>query len=409
MSNIPLSSIDQALDRFMRWLEGYGETSWDHQTYFSTVIGGQAKALYYSQPKLGILAVAPMIFSEAFVPSARRLFGPRLRFPIADAHYAMGFAFLASARGDARLKARAIHFLDELEKERCPDYKHLCWGYPFDWETRGGTIRKNTPLITSTPYVYEAFREVYQLDGNSRWREAMASIVSHVTEDIKDYPFSKTASTCSYTPFDEGGTINASAYRAFMLTSASLDFSEERYWKIAERNLNLVLETQQENGSWLYSVKAPGAFVDHFHTCFVLKALAKIDRLRPTEGCWRAIEKGVDYYLSNLVDESGLPKPFSKAPRMTVYRRELYDYAECINLCVLLRDKIPALDSLLQRVLKEILERWIKSDGSFRARELFLGWDNVPMHRWAQSQMFRALCLLVLNERTRTTMGSAHP
>jgi hypothetical protein len=24
-------------------------------------------------------------------------------------------------------------------------------------------------------------------------------------------------------------------------------------------------------------------------------------------------------------------------------------------------------------------------------RKLILGWDNVPMHRWAQSQMFRAL------------------
>ena len=25
---------------------------------------------------------------------------------------------------------------------------------------------------------------------------------------------------------------------------------------------------------------------------------------------------------------------------------------------------------------------------------LLLGWDNVPMHRWAQAQLFRSLCLL---------------
>ena len=30
---------------------------------------------------LGVFAVAPMIFSEAIVPGARRLFGYRLRFP----------------------------------------------------------------------------------------------------------------------------------------------------------------------------------------------------------------------------------------------------------------------------------------------------------------------------------------
>ena len=72
--------------------------------------------------------------------------------------------------------------------------------------------------------------------------------------------------------------------------------------------------------------------MDHFHTCFVLKALAKIEQLTGCPQCRSAIERGVDYYVKNLFDANGLPKPFSKAPRLTVYRRELYDYAECINL-----------------------------------------------------------------------------
>jgi hypothetical protein len=45
----------------------------------------------------------------------------------------------------------------------------------------------------------------------------------------------------------------------------------------------------------------------------------------------------------------------------------------------------------LETVVAGILENWVKRDGSFRSRKLILGWDNVPMHRWAQSQMFRAL------------------
>jgi hypothetical protein len=40
----------------------------------------------------------------------------------------------------------------------------------------------------------------------------------------------------------------------------------------------------------------------------------------------------------------------------------------------------------------------VKSDGSFRSRELLAGWDNVPMHRWAQSQMFRSLAFLLHEE-----------
>ena len=88
-----------------------------------------------------------------------------------------------------------------------------------------------------------------------------------------------------------------------------------------------------------------------------------------------------------------MPKPFSRAPRLTVYKRELYDCAECINLCLLLRDRFPELDATLHTVVAGILKDWIKPDGSFRSRRLHFGWDNVPMHRWAQAQMFRALAL----------------
>jgi hypothetical protein len=399
MNDAVLTQVETLLNRFTNWLDGYGELSWDHQSYFGGPVGRRAKALYYRSRKLGTLAVAPMIFSEAFVPSARRLFSRPLRFPIADAHYAMGFAYLARAHNDQKMHARAVHFLEQLEKSRCPGYQNWCWGYPFDWETRNGNLRQGTPMITSSPYVYEAFRDVYAIDNDNRWFDAMKSIAQHAVEDIKDFPVSESASTCSYTPFDKGGVINAAAYRAFLLTSASIDIGEEQYWKIAERNLNFVLDSQNPDGSWFYSIDGVRDFVDHFHTCFVLKALAKIDMLRPTEKCARSIEKGIEYYLSNLQDEKGLPKPFSKAPRMTVYRRELYDYAECVNLCILLRGRIPALDKLLSRVVEDVLSRWVKSDGSMRSRELWLSWDNVPMHRWAQSQMFRSLSLLVAKER----------
>jgi len=105
------------------------------------------------------------------------------------------------------------------------------------------------------------------------------------------------------------------------------------------------------------------------------------------------------YYLENLFDNKGLPKPFAKAPRLTVYRRELYDYAECLNLGVLLQNRYSELEGVIRKVVEDLLTRWKKPDGSFRSRELFLGWDNVPMHRWAQAQLFRSLCFLLYDEK----------
>jgi hypothetical protein len=394
---LPTGDVLKTVLRFIEWLETYGEVSYDFQSFFSSDLTRAAKALYYKKPLLGTVAVSPMVFCEAFVPSARRLFWKPQRFPIADAHYAMGFAMLAKTLQQDKYYKRAVHFLEVLIETKCSGYKNYCWGYPFNWETVRGTIREGTPLITTVPYVYEAFKQVYEVDRDKKWREIIRSVAEHAFLDYNDLETSPNASSCSYTPSprDLMFVVNANAYRAFLLTSASREFSEEKYWRVAERNLNFVLEAQKANGSWYYATDGVRDFVDHFHTCFVMKALAKIEGLTGHPGCTKALERGVDYYVKNLFDEQGLPKPFSRRPRLTVYKRELYDYAECINLSLLLRGRFPKLDQNLATVLEEIMTEWQRPDGSFRSRKLLLGWDNTPMHRWAASQLFRSLCLLL--------------
>jgi hypothetical protein len=397
MNEALMTPIESAVSRFCGWLDRFGETSYDHQSYYASKLGRAAKAWYYRRPLLGALAVAPMVVSEALAPSARRFFWKRQRLPIADAHYAMGFGFLANLNKDENAYRKAIHYLEVLLETRCPGYEDYGWGYPFDWETRTGTIKQGTPLITTVPYVYEAFSQVYAIDMDEKWLRIMHAIAEHALNSYRDMELSPGSASCGYTPApdDPCGVVNASAYRAFLLTKAGIELSEAHYLDAARRNLNFVLGAQNADGSWFYAMDGTRDFVDHFHTCFVLKALAKIEELKGSPECRGAIERGVDYYTKNLFDPSGLPLPFSRRPRLTVYRRELYDYAECINLGVLLDGRFPKLDQILSRVVEDLLHRWQKPDGSFRARELVLGWDNVPMHRWAQSQVFRSLAFLL--------------
>jgi hypothetical protein len=414
-SSLFVEHTQAAILKFTKWLERYGETSYDFQSFYASSLGQRAKALYYKKPLLGLFAVAPMVFSEAFVPSARSIFWKRQRFPIADAHYAMGFALLAKLTKEECYYKKALHFLQVLKSTRCSGYSHYCWGYPFNWETLRGTIREGTPLITTVPYVYEAFRQVWEIDRADEWLKIMNSIAEHALQDYKDFPTSSSASTCSYTPDPEQSVsvVNANAYRAFLLMSAAHDFSEQKFHTVAERNLNFVIESQNEDGSWYYAKDGKRNFIDHFHTCFVLKALVKIEALTGHPGCTEAIKRGVNYYVKSLFDEQGLPKPFSSRPRLTVYRRELYDYAECMNLTILLQGRFPRLEDYLPAVLNDILTVWRKPDGSFRSRRLHIGWDNTPMHRWAQSQLFRSLCLLIYRHseiaKSRGTPGVIDP
>lgn len=408
-----IEQTDSAIRRFCRWLDAYGETSYDFQTFYASRLGRRAKALYYRRPALGTLSVAPMVFCEAFAPSARRFFSKPQRFPIADAHYAMGFASLAKLHNEEKYYERAVHFLEVLQQTRCRNYENYCWGYPFDWETRGGlgTIKEGTPLITTLPYVYEAFSQAYAIDNHPKWLRIMESIAEHALRDYREIETGPDAASCAYTPApsDPCGVVNASAYRAFLLTKAGIELSEPRYLEVARRNLNFVLASQNSDGSWYYAIDGKRDFVDHYHTCFVLKALAKVEQLTGWPECGRAIERGVGYYVENLFDERGLPLPFSKRPRLTVYRRELYDYAECVNLAVLLRGRFPKLDLLLSCAVTDLFSRWQRPDGSFRSRQLLLGWDNVPMHRWAQAQVFRSLCFLLSRSAKEPETRSQKP
>jgi hypothetical protein len=397
MTEALIEKIKPAVDRFCGWLDRYGETSYDQQGFYASEFGQTLKALYYRRPLVGTFAVSPIVFCEAFFPSARRWFYKPQRFPIADAHYAMAFAFLAESYREEKYYQRAIHFLNVLESTRCPDYTGYGWGYPFNWQTRNGVISEGTPLITTVPYVYEAFSQVYAIDGDRKWLGIMQAIAEHALASYRDLQIGADASSCAYTPAqdDPCGVINASAYRAFLLTKAGLELANPRYLEVAKRNLNFVLGSQNVDGSWCYSVDGKRDFIDHFHTCFVLKALVKITELTRCNQCRNAVKRGVGYYISSLFDENGLPVPFSKPPRLTVYRRELYDYAECINLCVLLAGRFAELDRTLTTVVTDLLAHWQQSDGSFRSRKLVVGWDNVPMHRWAQAQTFRSLCFML--------------
>src|SRR5205823_8280738 len=134
----------------------------------------------------------PMVLCEGFFPSARRLFHHRMRFPIADAHYAMGFAFLYQTTANPAYLEKAMHFLTVLKETRCSQFKEYCWGYPFNWVWRGGVIKQQTPLITTTPYVYEAFLQVYEMlerkesgdsyfspEQGNEWRRILESIARH--------------------------------------------------------------------------------------------------------------------------------------------------------------------------------------------------------------------------------------
>jgi hypothetical protein len=201
------------------------------------------------------------------------------------------------------------------------------------------------------------------------------------------------ASAGSYSPNDRTQVINASAYRAFVLFEAWRRFRIDEYRNMAHRNLKFVLDSQREDGSWLYALESPAeAFIDHFHTCFVIKNLQKLNGVAGSAAIVRAIEKGWDFYRRALFHDDETPKSFAIEPRTQLARVEMYNFAEAITLGTLLKDSIPDAFALARRLARRAIRDYQLADGHFVTRAYRGGLRHTtPFLRWPQAQMFLAL------------------
>jgi hypothetical protein len=403
-----------AVDKFSTWLASSDGLSYDPYDVFGTRYGRFARRLYYEKHPIGFVLTAPLIMMEVVWPQARGLFVNKDRFPTADAQLALAFLNLYQAqqgrkKDDASARTRkdrdslswltkAKVLADGLLKQSVRGYRGFCWGYPFDWQNANGLMPKSTPHITATPYCYEVFTRLFDLTGEKHYLDVARSITAFVADDLIDTPTGPDAAAGSYTPYDHGKVVNASAYRAFVLFDAASRFHDEVCRSKALKNLNFILQNQRQDGSWLYAIDNPReAFIDHFHTCFVLKNLHKLNiRLRSAE-VERAVQSGYEYYRKALFDAKDNPRSFAVAPRLQIVRLEMYNVAEAITLGTLLRDEIPEAFALARRLATQLIRRYQLPAGHWVTR-VYVGGVNhtVPFLRWPQSQLFYALTNLLI-------------
>ena len=414
-SGCTVNEVWSAIDKFAAWLDKSGYASYDPYDVWGSWYGRLARLLFYKRNPAGIVLTAPLIGMEIAFPSLRGLFVQKDRYPTAEAQLILAFLNLyevsrnqQSTPGDRSIKAnregaseswliKAKSLADELLTQSVPGYGGFCWGYPFHWQNVNGLIRKGTPHITATPYCYEAFTRLFDVTGEHRYLEIARSIAVFVFEDFIDTPTGSRAAASSYTPHDRSKVVNASAYRAFLLFDAARRFQNDAFRAKAWKNLWFILESQQADGSWLYAIDSPAeAFIDNFHTCFVLKNLHKINRELQSPDVRRAIHRGYQWYRKALFDEQDNPKSFAIAPRLQIVRVEMYNVAEAISLGVLLKDEIPQALALAQTLAARLI-RYYGLPAGYWVTRVYRGGikHTVPFLRWPQSQLFLALTNLL--------------
>jgi hypothetical protein len=387
-----------SIRKFDTWLEKHGYESFDPYDIWGTAYSLWARRLYYKNSLLGLPFVAPILLIDTFIPGLRPLMVKKERFATADAQLLLAFINLYQCLKKNEYLDKAKNLGTEILSYSIPGYSGYCWGYPFDWQNSGALWRKNTPYITATPYCFEAYCALYDCTGDGTYLDIAKSIARFVADDLKETPTGQDAAAGSYSPIDNSKVINASAYRAMVLIEASERFGDAEYRKKGLRNINFILQSQNSDGSWPYDVnEKKRSFIDHFHTCFVLKNLWKLNGHLNDRLIDESIKKGFEYYRKTLFRPDDTPRPFSIEPRFQIVTNDLYNYAEAITLCSVLANDVSGALFLANKLAHVVCTRYQLKHGDFVTKEYLGGVRTTfPFLRWSQAQVFYSLTNLLM-------------
>ncbi len=276
--------------------------------------------------------------------------------------------------------------LSELEKLVSKEFHGACWGYNFPWEARNATIPAYQPTIVATGIITNALFLYYKFSGNKKSFDLCRSACDFVLNDlnVQDQP---DGSLClSYSPSDNTQVYNANMKGVRLLAQVYSVTKEQMLLDTAEKVTHFVMKNQQNNGSWYYSASPKGKWIDNYHTGYILDCLDEY-RNCSGDGRWNEqIQKGFDFYFTNLFEADGTPKFFHNKR----YPLDCTSASQAILTLCRFRQRASAM-----RTANITIKHMQSESGYFYFRKYRYFTERHSFMRWSNAWMFAALSTLI--------------
>lgn len=274
------------------------------------------------------------------------------------------------------------------------------WGYPFPWANRHFRVPAGTPSGVVTSFVTHALLAAAgRADpagdgapscvlpdgvGPGDLRAAVVRGAAFLADNLRRVA-TPHGPLLSYTPLDERGVHNASVLAAVVLARGSaLPGGEPAWADLARAAARATLGAQRADGSWPYGTSRRDAFVDGYHTGYVLSALGEMDARLGLDGAQEARTRGVAYWRRAFLSGPAVgPSPGRPHPV------DLHAVAQGI-LTLLEEDDADEA----RRLAGWALAHARLPDGAFAFTWTPGRVNRIPYLRWVQAWMFRALAAL---------------
>jgi len=257
----------------------------------------------------------------------------------------------------------------------------FAWGYNFPWQSRAFLQPAWYPTVVCSSFILDALR-----DSQSEFYPIVARNLARFTSDSLNIHRDDKGICFSYSPRDNTRVYNASLFAAKILVQAASFEKEtirENYNELAQKACDYVAASQREDGSWVYGEAEHWQWVDNLHTGFVLETMQYIAESLGTDRFSRAIERGKEYYRSNLFTEEGDAKYFESA----LFPLDPHSYAQGAITMMKLREPKFA-EMVLTQAVNQL---WDSRRKGFMKRNTRHVTDRQIHMRWNQGWMYKAL------------------
>jgi hypothetical protein len=284
--------------------------------------------------------------------------------------------------------------IGRLKSSRCENYSEACWGYNFDWQSRAFYAPRNTPNVVCTVFAAQAYLDWYERTGAESVLEIVNSSCRFLLDRLNRS--SEIEGECfSYTPLDHSRVHNANLLAAELLARVFRLTKIEEYRDAAMRATGYTLAKQRTDGSWLYGEDSSQAWIDNFHTGFILVSLKHLIELLNIQSWRSALEAGYQFYENRFFLADGTPGYYHDQ----LHPHDVHSAAQGIITFVEMTDLTPNAKAMAERVMRWAIDHLQDPTGFFYFQIHRFYTIKTSFMRWAQAWMLYALSLYLSRNR----------
>jgi len=285
-----------------------------------------------------------------------------------------------------------IHALtDDLIATRSKGQSYSCWGYSFDWQTRGYLVPEGSPNIICTTFAGNALLDVWEESKRQDCLDHAVSASHFLIERLND-DLGDEEACFNYTPISTSRIHNANLLGAAYVARVAVAVGDKSALGLVQRAARYSVRKQAADGSWPYGEAPTQQWIDNFHTGYNLCALQTIKEQTGSSEFDEAIRQGLAFYTAHFFRKDGAPKYFHNR----TYPLDIHSAAQ--SLITLIRFRNTAeLNGLLDAVLFWTCDKLRSDSGCFYHQKHMLFTNHIPYMRWNQAWMMFALAQLHYN------------